>query len=246
MYSLRRIEGWYDGRPVASGSTPPNPSSVRSRAVDENVDDANWIVLADPVFHAFRKQRALPTIRTINKALHPSPPQIARESYRANHIKRSVFTQPGSKTEISCRAISDFRSSLNSRQSPTRRSRPKSANGRHRACTPLDNFLGEDLAFTRKGQSENDFSCWRAPRPPRDAMLAHVADEQLYEQLRIRFYIHQNFPGDDFGVSKIKVMQACLNKLQHLYRSPHWRFRGPQISSQRHRRLRPHPVHNKI
>jgi hypothetical protein len=46
-------------------------------------------------------------------------------------------------------------------------------------------------------------------------MLAHVPDEQLYEQLRIRFYIHQNFPGDDFGVSKIKVMQACLNKLQH-------------------------------
>jgi hypothetical protein len=35
----------------------------------------------------------------------------------------------------------------------------------------------------------------------------------LYEQLRIRFYIHQNFPGDDFGISKIKVKQACLNKL---------------------------------
>ncbi len=38
----------------------------------------------------------------------------------------------------------------------------------------------------------------------------------LYEQLRIRFYIHQNFPGDDFEVSKIKVKQACLNKLQYL------------------------------
>src|SRR5882757_2723086 len=37
----------------------------------------------------------------------------------------------------------------------------------------------------------------------------------LYEQLRIRFYVHQNFPGDDFGVSKIKVKQACLNKLQY-------------------------------
>ena len=37
----------------------------------------------------------------------------------------------------------------------------------------------------------------------------------VYEQLRIRFYIHQNFPGDDFGVSKIKVMQACLNKLPY-------------------------------
>src|SRR6478609_3578884 len=32
MYNLRRIEGWYDGRPVASGSTPPNPSSARSRS----------------------------------------------------------------------------------------------------------------------------------------------------------------------------------------------------------------------
>src|ERR1700722_8066155 len=37
----------------------------------------------------------------------------------------------------------------------------------------------------------------------------------LYEQLRIRFYIHQNFPGDHFGGSKIKVKQACLNKLQY-------------------------------
>jgi hypothetical protein len=37
----------------------------------------------------------------------------------------------------------------------------------------------------------------------------------FYEQLRIRFYIHQNFPGDDFGLSKIKVMQACVNKLQY-------------------------------
>src|SRR6516164_69834 len=37
----------------------------------------------------------------------------------------------------------------------------------------------------------------------------------LQEQLRIRFYIHQNFPGDDFGVSEIKVMQTCLNKLQY-------------------------------
>ena len=33
--------------------------------------------------------------------------------------------------------------------------------------------------------------------------------------LRISFHIHQNFPGDDFWVSKIKVMQACLNKLQY-------------------------------
>ena len=29
--------------------------------------------------------------------------------------------------------------------------------------------------------------------------------------LRTRFHIHQNFSGDDFWVSKIKVMQTCLN-----------------------------------
>jgi hypothetical protein len=37
----------------------------------------------------------------------------------------------------------------------------------------------------------------------------------LYEQLRIRFYVNQNFAGDNFGASKIKVKQACWNKLQH-------------------------------
>lgn len=35
------------------------------------------------------------------------------------------------------------------------------------------------------------------------------------DQLPITFYIHQNFPSDDFGVSEIEVMQACLNKLHY-------------------------------
>jgi hypothetical protein len=37
----------------------------------------------------------------------------------------------------------------------------------------------------------------------------------LCEKLRIRFYIHQNFPGDNLGVSKIEVVQACMSKLQY-------------------------------
>jgi hypothetical protein len=82
------------------GIDPAEAKLGQIEAVNEDIDDANWIVLADPVFHAFRKQRALPTIRTINEALHPSPPQIVRESYRANHIKRSIFTQPGSSTDM--------------------------------------------------------------------------------------------------------------------------------------------------
>ena len=46
------------------GIDPAEPKLGQIEVVDEDVDDANWIVLADPVFHAFRKQRALPTIRT--------------------------------------------------------------------------------------------------------------------------------------------------------------------------------------
>lgn len=35
------------------------------------------------------------------------------------------------------------------------------------------------------------------------------------KQSRGGFYIQQDFPGDDFGVSKIEVMQACLDKFQY-------------------------------
>ena len=66
-----------------------NPAKSKLRQiefVDKNVDDANRIVLADPVFQAVRKQCALPAIRSLNEAPHPILPQIARESYRENQI----------------------------------------------------------------------------------------------------------------------------------------------------------------
>lgn len=59
------------------GIDPAEPKLGQIEVVDEDIDNANWIALADPVFHAFRKQRALPTIRTLNEALHPKPPRIA-------------------------------------------------------------------------------------------------------------------------------------------------------------------------
>jgi hypothetical protein len=34
------------------------------------------------------------------KPPHPTPPQIASESYSANQIAKYVFTQPGSVTEV--------------------------------------------------------------------------------------------------------------------------------------------------
>jgi hypothetical protein len=54
---------------------------------------------------------------------------------------------------------------------------------------------------------------WVAPEAADGGVPFIIRSSRHYEQLRIRFYIHQNFPGDDFGVSKIKVKQACLNKL---------------------------------
>ena len=56
-------------------------SSVRSiQLVDEHVDHANRFILANPIFQAFRKERALSTIRAFNEAFHQIPPQIAQES----------------------------------------------------------------------------------------------------------------------------------------------------------------------
>jgi hypothetical protein len=51
---------------------------------------------ADPVFQAFRKQRALPAIRPLNKAPRPILPQIAQVSYGEYQMNQCVFTQPGS------------------------------------------------------------------------------------------------------------------------------------------------------
>jgi hypothetical protein len=52
--------------------------------------NANRIVLVDPILQALREQRALGAILPLNEALHPDLPQMARESYSANHIKRSA------------------------------------------------------------------------------------------------------------------------------------------------------------
>src|SRR5450759_2137728 len=55
------------------GFDPAEPKLSQIEFIDKDIDDPNRIVLADPVFHAFRKQRALPAIRALNKSLHPIP-----------------------------------------------------------------------------------------------------------------------------------------------------------------------------
>src|SRR6266480_5339387 len=92
------------------GIDPAEPKLGQIEFLDKDVDDANRIVLADPVLQAFGKQRALPATRPLNKAPHPPPRKSPRESYRQNHIMRSVFTQPGSFSTFAMRA-KHFRSS---------------------------------------------------------------------------------------------------------------------------------------
>src|SRR5471032_475779 len=78
------------------GFDPAEPKLSQIKFIDKDIDDTNRIVLADPVFKAFRKQRALPTISPFNEAPHPILPKTAQESYRENQIQRCVFTQPRS------------------------------------------------------------------------------------------------------------------------------------------------------
>src|SRR5450756_2508887 len=91
---------WMIRRPAGYlGIDPTKPKFGQIEFIDKDVDNANRIVLADPVCHAFRKQRALLAIRPLNEALHLVLPQIVRESYRQNHLKQDVFTQPGPKAD---------------------------------------------------------------------------------------------------------------------------------------------------
>src|ERR1039458_7734118 len=92
---------WMIRRPARYlGIDPAKPQIRQIEFLDKDIDHANRIVLADPVCHAFRKQRALPAIRPLNEALHLILPQIARESYPENQIQRCVFTQPGTRADI--------------------------------------------------------------------------------------------------------------------------------------------------
>ncbi len=89
------------------GIDPAEPKLGQIEFADEDVDDTNWIVLADPVFHAFRKQSALPTIRTLNKTLHPIPRAgiISRESRQAQRFHTARVIRDGL---VGCQSLPVF------------------------------------------------------------------------------------------------------------------------------------------
>ena len=109
---LEQDRGMIGRPPVASGTTPSNPSSPKSIDIHEGVDHADGVVLVDPVIQALGKQRHLAAIDTFNKTPHPIPPQSSR-----NLTIGGVFTQPGS-TSVMRRNRSDVCSAIIMRRSP--------------------------------------------------------------------------------------------------------------------------------
>src|SRR6202040_892168 len=87
------------------GINPAKPKPGQIEPPDKNINHANRIILANPIFQASRKKGALPAIHPLNKALHPIPPQIAQESYRENHIDPRFYTArvtSGNRREPGC------------------------------------------------------------------------------------------------------------------------------------------------
>src|ERR1700730_1347968 len=70
MESFKSPDGWYEGRPVASGSTPQNRSLARSSP------PTNRIILANPIFQAFRKQCALAAVHPLFSGIKAGKVQI--------------------------------------------------------------------------------------------------------------------------------------------------------------------------
>jgi hypothetical protein len=65
---------WMIRRPTGRfGSDAAEPELGQIDFVDKDIDHANGIVLADPVFQGFGKQRALSTIHPFNEPPHPIP-----------------------------------------------------------------------------------------------------------------------------------------------------------------------------
>src|SRR5438067_11445675 len=73
------------------GINTDEPELRQVQLVDEDVDHANRIILANPIFQAFRKKRALSAIRALDEAFHQIPPRIragiiTRESLRSERF----------------------------------------------------------------------------------------------------------------------------------------------------------------
>ena len=80
------MDGTRAGRCLGVNSAKPQFGQIE--LLNKGFDDANRVILANPIVQAFRKKCALPATYALNKALHPIPRKsrvgiITRESTRA-------------------------------------------------------------------------------------------------------------------------------------------------------------------
>src|SRR5215813_9712017 len=79
----------------------PRPSDVQRldrleaqflqiKPVNERIDDANRIILADPVIEASRQQRQLPPIRLLNEPRHLSPRRFSKRIIASGDFSHSL------------------------------------------------------------------------------------------------------------------------------------------------------------
>src|SRR3984885_8403133 len=100
MYSLRRTEGWYDGRPVAAGSTPSKLISAKSSAsTNTSITRTGLLSSMKSCGHSGNSVHC-PRSASSTKRLINSPIES-----RENHNSSSAFSHSqGQKAKYSPRA----------------------------------------------------------------------------------------------------------------------------------------------
>jgi hypothetical protein len=66
------------------------PEVAEFQRVDEHIDRANRIALADPIIEAFRQQRRLLAIHPLNKTLHRFPRRFSRRIIASTRFSQSL------------------------------------------------------------------------------------------------------------------------------------------------------------
>jgi len=86
------------GRPARRGRLDAFEAEIgQIERVDKAINHTNGIALLDPLIEAFRQQRRLSAIGTLNEALHDCPRQIAKRIIADSSFSRSqghVWTAP--------------------------------------------------------------------------------------------------------------------------------------------------------
>lgn len=65
MNSLSSSAGWYPGRPVRAAAQEAEGSQIKW--FDEEVNDADEMVLADPILQPLRQKRCLVAVQTFDE-----------------------------------------------------------------------------------------------------------------------------------------------------------------------------------